>query len=42
MGGLIFVIFICIRALRILESCIRTVPQANAVLLERRGPCGTT
>ena len=37
MGGLIFVIIICILALWILASCIRIVPQAYAVVLERLG-----
>ena len=37
MGGFIFFIFICILALWILASCIRIVPQAHAVVLERLG-----
>ena len=42
MGGLIFVIIICILALWILASCIRIVPQAYAVVLERLGAYRTT
>ena len=37
LGGFIFFIFICILALWILASCIRIVPQAHAVVLERLG-----
>ena len=37
MGGFIFFILICILALWILASCIRIVPQAHAVVLERLG-----
>ena len=37
MGGFIFFILTCILALWILASCIRIVPQAHAVVLERLG-----
>ena len=42
MGGLIFVIIICILALWILASCIRIVPQAYALVLESLGAYRTT
>ena len=37
MGGIIFFIVIIVLALWILASCIRIVPQAYAVVLERLG-----
>src|SRR5699024_5305765 len=37
LGGFIFFILTCILALWILASCIRIVPQAHAVVLERLG-----
>ena len=45
MGGMIFLVIIILLALWILASCIRIVPQAYAIVLERLGAyrdtCGT-
>ena len=37
MGGMIFLVIIILLALWILASCIRIVPQAYAIVLERLG-----
>lgn len=40
--GIVFLIIVCILVLWVLASCIKIVPQAYAIVLERLGAYRTT